>query len=46
MGRRQGVEIARPSDLFLSANLNSSQVMNVNVAGRTVFVAKGHLFLP
>ena len=43
---RQGVEIARPSDLFLSANLNSSQVMNVNVAGRTVFVAKGQLFLP
>jgi len=57
---RQGVEIARPSDLFLSAQLlvesalpqfdpsssNLPRVTDVRVAGSTVFVAKGSLFLP
>jgi len=43
---RQGVEIARPSDLFLSANRNVSRVTDVRVAGSTVLVAKGQLFLP
>jgi trans-2,3-dihydro-3-hydroxyanthranilate isomerase len=43
---RQGVEIDRPSDLFLSAKRNSAKVTDVRVAGSTVLVAKGQLFLP
>jgi len=43
---RQGVEIGRPSDLFLSAQLTAARVDRVLVAGSTVFVAKGQLFLP
>jgi trans-2,3-dihydro-3-hydroxyanthranilate isomerase len=43
---RQGVEIARPSDLFLAADRLSGRVFNVRVAGSTVLVAKGQLFLP
>ena len=43
---RQGVEIGRPSDLFLSATRNSACVTDVRVGGRTVLVAKGQLFLP
>ena len=42
---RQGVEISRPSDLYLSANLTEEKVSEVRVAGSTVQVAKGHLFL-
>jgi trans-2,3-dihydro-3-hydroxyanthranilate isomerase len=42
---RQGVEIDRPSDLFLIADLISGKVSNVRVAGSTVRVAKGQLFL-
>ncbi len=43
---RQGVEIGRPSELFLSARIESGKVTDVHVAGSTVLVAKGHLFLP
>jgi trans-2,3-dihydro-3-hydroxyanthranilate isomerase len=43
---RQGVEIGRPSDLFLSARRESAKVTDVRVAGSTVLVAKGQLFLP
>ncbi len=43
---RQGVEIRRPSDLFLRAKLSSAKVSDVRVAGSTVLVAKGQLFLP
>jgi trans-2,3-dihydro-3-hydroxyanthranilate isomerase len=43
---RQGVEIGRPSDLFLTARKENSRVSNVRVAGSTVLVAKGRLFLP
>ncbi len=43
---RQGVEIGRPSDLFLSAQRESARVSDVRVAGSTVLVAKGQLFLP
>jgi trans-2,3-dihydro-3-hydroxyanthranilate isomerase len=43
---RQGVEIGRPSDLFLSAKTVVSRVTDVRVAGSTVLVAKGQLFLP
>jgi trans-2,3-dihydro-3-hydroxyanthranilate isomerase len=43
---RQGVEIGRMSDLFVSADLISSKVTNVRVGGSTVLVAKGQLFLP
>jgi trans-2,3-dihydro-3-hydroxyanthranilate isomerase len=43
---RQGVEIGRASDLFLSAKTVSSRITDVRVAGSTVLVAKGQLFLP
>jgi trans-2,3-dihydro-3-hydroxyanthranilate isomerase len=43
---QQGVEIGRPSDLFLSANLDSARITDVRVAGCTVLVASGRLFLP
>jgi trans-2,3-dihydro-3-hydroxyanthranilate isomerase len=43
---RQGVEIGRPSDLYLSAHVESARVTDVRVAGSTVLVAKGQLFLP
>jgi len=42
---RQGVEIGRPSDLYLSAKKDSARVRDVRVAGSTVLVAKGQLFL-
>jgi trans-2,3-dihydro-3-hydroxyanthranilate isomerase len=42
---RQGVEINRPSELFLSAALSSAKVSDVRVAGSTILVAKGQLFL-
>jgi trans-2,3-dihydro-3-hydroxyanthranilate isomerase len=50
---RQGVEIGRPSELYLSAQIQggpaqgqSARVTDVRVAGSTVLVAKGRLFLP
>jgi trans-2,3-dihydro-3-hydroxyanthranilate isomerase len=47
---RQGMEIGRPSDLFLCAkkafSKDVSGVTDVRVAGSTVLVAKGQLFLP
>ncbi|MGB0063628.1 MAG: PhzF family phenazine biosynthesis protein [Terracidiphilus sp.] len=43
---RQGVEMGRPSDLFLSAKKESTRVGDVRVGGSTVLVAKGRLFLP
>jgi len=43
---RQGTEMGRPSDLFLSAKANSARVTDVRVAGSTVLVANGRLFLP
>lgn len=42
---RQGVEMGRPSDLFLSAHKESTRVTDVRVAGSTVLVAVGKLFL-
>jgi trans-2,3-dihydro-3-hydroxyanthranilate isomerase len=49
----QGAEIDRPSELILSASLQngpaqvqSARVTGVRVAGSTVLVAKGQLFLP
>lgn len=42
----QGVEIGRPSHLFLTARMENSRVGDVRVAGSTVLVAKGQLFLP
>ena len=43
---RQGVEMGRPSDLYLTASRDGSRVTSVRVAGSTVLVAKGALFLP
>jgi trans-2,3-dihydro-3-hydroxyanthranilate isomerase len=41
----QGVEMGRPSSLYLSASYVSGKVNNVRVGGSTVLVAKGRLFL-
>ncbi len=43
---RQGVEIGRPSEIFLSAVHVNGKVTNVSVAGSTTPVANGWLFLP
>lgn len=43
---RQGVEIGRPSEIFLSALHVNGKVSNVRVAGSTTPVANGRLFLP
>jgi trans-2,3-dihydro-3-hydroxyanthranilate isomerase len=43
---RQGVEMGRQSDLFLSARKADARVTDVRVGGSTVLVAKGQLFLP
>jgi trans-2,3-dihydro-3-hydroxyanthranilate isomerase len=43
---RQGVEMGRPSDLFLRSNLDTGKVTNVRVAGSTVLVARGKLLVP
>jgi len=43
---QQGLEIHRPSDLYLRAAVSSTGVTDVRVGGSTVLVAKGHLFLP
>jgi trans-2,3-dihydro-3-hydroxyanthranilate isomerase len=43
---RQGLEIGRPSDIFLSAKREKAKVTDVRVGGSTVLVAKGELFLP
>jgi trans-2,3-dihydro-3-hydroxyanthranilate isomerase len=49
----QGIEIGRPSELYLSAQILSgfaqgqlAKIADVRVAGSTVLVAKGRLFLP
>ncbi|UWZ84272.1 PhzF family phenazine biosynthesis protein [Occallatibacter riparius] len=43
---RQGMEIGRPSELFLTAHGSGVRVTDVRVAGSTIVVAKGQLFLP
>jgi trans-2,3-dihydro-3-hydroxyanthranilate isomerase len=43
---RQGVEMGRPSDLFLTAKNENAKVTDVRVAGSTVLVANGRLFQP
>jgi trans-2,3-dihydro-3-hydroxyanthranilate isomerase len=51
---RQGIEMLRPSDLYLRASLRgadtrspkSGTVTRVRVGGSTILVAKGQLFLP
>lgn len=42
---RQGVEMGRPSEIFVAARLLDARVSQVRVAGSTVLVAKGQLFL-
>jgi trans-2,3-dihydro-3-hydroxyanthranilate isomerase len=42
---RQGVEMHRPSDLFISANSLDGRIGQVRVGGSTVLVAKGRFFL-
>jgi trans-2,3-dihydro-3-hydroxyanthranilate isomerase len=43
---RQGLEMGRPSDLFLAAKRELARVTDVRVAGSTVLVANGQLFQP
>jgi trans-2,3-dihydro-3-hydroxyanthranilate isomerase len=43
---RQGVEIGRPSHIWVSARSHEGGVTDVRVGGSTVLVAKGRLFLP
>jgi len=43
---RQGAEVGRPSEIFVAADPLDGTVTNVRVAGSTVPVAKGELFLP
>jgi trans-2,3-dihydro-3-hydroxyanthranilate isomerase len=43
---RQGVEMGRSSDLYLSATAHGAKVGEVRVGGSTVLVAEGRLFLP
>jgi trans-2,3-dihydro-3-hydroxyanthranilate isomerase len=43
---RQGVEMGRSSDLFLSAGMLNSRVTDVRVAGSTVPVARGRISVP
>jgi trans-2,3-dihydro-3-hydroxyanthranilate isomerase len=43
---RQGVDIDRQSELYLSAQIESARVSDVRVGGSTVLVANGRLFLP
>jgi trans-2,3-dihydro-3-hydroxyanthranilate isomerase len=43
---RQGVEMGRPSDLFLSAQVQIAKVGDVRVGGSTVLVAKGMIRTP
>jgi trans-2,3-dihydro-3-hydroxyanthranilate isomerase len=42
----QGVEMLRPSRLYVSAKRNGENVSEVFVGGRTIPVAMGRLFLP
>jgi trans-2,3-dihydro-3-hydroxyanthranilate isomerase len=43
---RQGVEMGRPSDLYLSAQVQTAKVRDVRVGGSTVLVAKGMIRTP
>jgi trans-2,3-dihydro-3-hydroxyanthranilate isomerase len=43
---RQGVEMGRPSEIFVSARATNTGLTDIRVAGSTVLVAKGELFLP
>jgi trans-2,3-dihydro-3-hydroxyanthranilate isomerase len=43
---RQGVEMGRPSNVYLIAHVQSGEVGDVRVGGSTVLVATGRLFLP
>lgn len=46
----QGIEMQRPSDIFLRATLSvttqQTRVTDIRVGGSTILVAKGQLFLP
>jgi trans-2,3-dihydro-3-hydroxyanthranilate isomerase len=42
----QGVEMLRPSRIYVSASLRGDKVENVFVGGRTIPVASGRFFLP
>ena len=43
---RQGVEMGRPSEIIVSAKAVGAKVTDIRVAGSTILVAKGQLFLP
>lgn len=43
---RQGIEMGRPSELFVAGTLLDTEVSRIRVAGSTNLVANGRLFLP
>jgi trans-2,3-dihydro-3-hydroxyanthranilate isomerase len=42
----QGVEMLRPSRIYVSASRDGDRITNVSVGGRTIPIATGRLFLP
>jgi trans-2,3-dihydro-3-hydroxyanthranilate isomerase len=42
----QGIEMLRPSRIYVQAELQKDILTNVHVGGRTIPIAMGHLFLP
>jgi trans-2,3-dihydro-3-hydroxyanthranilate isomerase len=42
----QGVEMLRPSRIYVQAALTGDRVCNVRVGGRTILIATGRFFLP
>jgi trans-2,3-dihydro-3-hydroxyanthranilate isomerase len=42
----QGVEMLRPSRIYVQATLDGDRVSNVRVGGRTILIATGRFFLP
>jgi trans-2,3-dihydro-3-hydroxyanthranilate isomerase len=42
----QGIEMLRPSRIYVRATRNSDQVSDVFVGGRTILIASGRFFLP
>jgi trans-2,3-dihydro-3-hydroxyanthranilate isomerase len=42
----QGIEMRRPSRIYVQASIENDRVFDVRVAGRTIPIATGRLFLP
>ncbi len=42
----QGIEMLRPSRIYVQATYSEGSAKNVRVAGRTIPIASGRIFLP